>query len=240
MKHVWLLSIFATLLWASPHAQIRDKEMLAQSKYHQNYAALNRVMKKDIDEIYRKKITLIALAQKSGIMQNKTYQEQLEKAKENILLSIYLQKKKTSIIVSESEIKAYYRAHIRDYTLVHAYTIVRRNKEELLPHLDTLKATPKEKLLEVFKTLASHYSQHPRKNRGGDMGYIGLNTIVQPFGKKAFELREGTFTSEPFKTTLGWHLVYVAEQKVKPYEAIKKSVQGILRSQKYKAWFTKL
>jgi len=200
MKHVWLLSTFATLLWASPHAQIQDKEMLAQSKYHQNYAALNRVMKKDIDKIYRKKTTLVSLAQKSGIVQSEAYQEQLEKAKENILLRVYLQKKKASITVSESEIKAYYRTHIRNYTLVHAYTIVRRNKEDLLPYLDTLKATPKEKLTKVFKTLASQYSQHPRKNRGGDMGYIGLNTIVQPFGKEAFALKEGTFTSSPFKT----------------------------------------
>ena len=240
MKKIWILGLCTGMLWASPQTQIKDKEYIAQSKYHQAYENLNVVMKKDIDNICLQKTKILSLAQKSSIVQSETYIEKVEAAKKGILMRMYLEDKRASIEVSESELKAYYDAHIQDYTAVHAYTLVRKKKEDLLPYLKTLEQTPKEKIEETFKSLASQYSQHPRKSHGGDMGFVGYHTIVKPFGAEAFALKENTFTSKPFKTILGWHIVYVKEKKVTPFEKVKKTLEEILRAKLYKEWFTSL
>jgi len=45
MKRIWILGFCAGMLWASPQTQTRDKDVIAQSKYHKAYADLNSAMK---------------------------------------------------------------------------------------------------------------------------------------------------------------------------------------------------
>jgi parvulin-like peptidyl-prolyl isomerase len=78
---------------------------------------------------------------------------------------------------------------------------------------------------------------HPRASRGGDMGYIGFHTMAKPFGEKAFGLEVGSFTQKAFKTTLGWHVVYVKDKKIKKIDEVSEHIGMILRNKKYKEWF---
>jgi parvulin-like peptidyl-prolyl isomerase len=72
------------------------------------------------------------------------------------------------------------------------------------------------------------------------MGFVGYSSVVQPFGKEAFALKENSFCQKPFETTLGWHALFVKEKRVTPLQKAKNRIEAILRRQKYKKWFETL
>jgi parvulin-like peptidyl-prolyl isomerase len=193
----------------------------------------NTLSKNDLE----KKLTVHSLAKKSDIGQSKIYKDRVQRAKYSILMNMYLQEKKDSIGVELKESQKYYKKNMRDYTNVHAYTIVRNDPKKLLEYVKILNATKKDSLEKKFKELAKKYSQHPRKSKGGDMGFVGYNSIVQPFGEEAFKLKKNTFTKKPIKTVLGYHLIYVSEIKIVGFEKLKNKIENILINQRYKKRF---
>ncbi|WMX14112.1 peptidylprolyl isomerase [Aureispira sp. CCB-E] len=66
-----------------------------------------------------------------------------------------------------------------------------------------------------FEELASKYSQdNATKNRGGQLGWIGINNYAQDFEKEIFALEQDGNISKPIKTEAGWHIL-------KRYQGIK-------------------
>ena len=61
--------------------------------------------------------------------------------------------------------------------------------------------------------------------------------MVQPFGKETFRLKDNEMTELPVKTTLGYHIIYVEERKVKPLEEAKVEIENRLREKKYRETF---
>ena len=61
--------------------------------------------------------------------------------------------------------------------------------------------------------------------------------MVQPFGKETFKLKDKEMTELPVKTTLGYHIIYVEERKVKPLEEVKAEIENTLKEKKYRETF---
>ena len=62
---------------------------------------------------------------------------------------------------------------------------------------------------ESFATLAKQYSQDPSAaQNSGYLGYFGAFQMVYPFENAAFKTAAGK-VSDPFKTSFGYHIVYV-------------------------------
>jgi peptidyl-prolyl cis-trans isomerase SurA len=62
---------------------------------------------------------------------------------------------------------------------------------------------------ESFATLAKQYSQDPSAaQNSGYLGYFGAFQMVYPFENAAFKTAVGK-VSDPFKTSFGYHIVYV-------------------------------
>ncbi len=235
-----LIILCSMTLVASETPKEKLLERLSRMKYMKSYSDLTAQEKKKIDSRYSKRERIYLLATKAGMQNTDKYKEYMKIAGEEYAMRLFLQDHKSNIVINEKDIQNYYDKHIQDYRRVHAYTIVRKDKKDLEEYLKILQSTTPQKLEQVFTDLAKKYSQHPRKAKGGDLGFIAYRTMVRPFGEKAFALKENSYTKKPFKTTLGWHLVYVKEQKTISLKKVKKSIKNILISKKYKEWFRSL
>ena len=70
---------------------------------------------------------------------------------------------------------------------------------------------------EDWDKLAKKYStDDSTKNKGGDLGWISVGDTVSEFETAAFALKKDTYTTEPVKTTYGYHIIYKTDEKDKP------------------------
>lgn len=211
---------------------------LSYDIYMKNYQALNKIEKQHIDKKIAQIDRIYQRALDYNITQTKQYEERLYEAQKSIAMNLYLSSERDKIEIRHEEIEAYYQKHIRDYTSLHTYTIVTKTVEALTPIYKMLQES--NTTLETFKMLAKKYSIHPRGKKGGDLGFIGYGTMVQPFGQETFSLKEKSYNVKPFKTTLGWHISYVESRETLPLEKIKAKIEYVLRMEKYKEWFSSL
>lgn len=80
---------------------------------------------------------------------------------------------------------------------------------------------------EDFSTLAKEYSQDEgSKSKGGDLGYFNKGAMVQEFEDAAYKLEVNAYTTEPVKTSYGYHIILKTGQKDKP--SYKKSKDTII------------
>nr|VFJ52060.1 MAG: Parvulin-like peptidyl-prolyl isomerase [Candidatus Kentron sp. DK] len=81
-----------------------------------------------------------------------------------------------------------------------------------------------------FEEIAKEYStDRPTAERGGDLGFVSVEQLKEPFAKAISKLAVGK-VSEPFQTDLGWHIAKVEEKR--PIEpAPLEAVRGRLRRQ---------
>jgi parvulin-like peptidyl-prolyl isomerase len=194
---------------------------------------------KVIDGVITKKL-LAKKAFKSGVEKDKDYKKLLKTAKEDIALQIWQKKLLDSIEVSEKDAKAFYeenKAKLTKPEQVHARHILVKKEDEAKKIIQELQKTPKDKLLEKFKELASKKSIGPSKSRGGDLGTFGKGQMVKEFEEAAFSLKEGTFSKKPVKTQFGYHIIFV-EKKLKggttPFSDVKQQMNNGAKMKKFR------
>jgi len=216
-----------------------DIMKVAQIRYGTNeYEALDKSVKEKILKGLQEKLLVIDAARKAKIEESHDYKEALENASKAILSSLYLKKLKEQITVEPNEILAYYRKH-KDiyYTRVHTRTILNTSEEKIKTFIEQLKKVKPGERKAAFVNLAKKYSQHISRHKDGDLGFIGYNSMVQPFGKEAFILKVNEITLLPVKTTLGYHIIYVEERKVRPLQEVQVQIENTLKEKKYRETF---
>lgn len=86
-----------------------------------------------------------------------------------------------------------------------------------------------------FEMLAADVSDDERSKRhGGDLGWFGPDRMPRDFADVAFGLRPGQ-RSEPFRTSLGWHVVEVTDQRPAgrlDFEALKPEIRAWLETER--------
>ena len=202
------------------------------------YEALDEKVKKKIVKGLQDKLLVVDAAKRDKLEESAEYKEALENASKAILSNLYLKKLKEQIVIEPNEISAYYDKH-KDmyYTRVHTRTILNTSEEKIKTFIAELQKVKPDERKAAFIKMAKKYSQHPTRHKEGDLGFIGYNSMVQPFGKEAFKLKDNEMTDLPVKTTLGYHIIYVEERKVKPLEEVKAEIENTLREKKYRETF---
>ena len=98
-----------------------------------------------------------------------------------------------------------------------------------------------------FNQLARQYSTDTATKKIGGKLPVTKGQTVPPFDKVAFALEQGE-VGEPVKTTFGWHVIKadsaIREEKVTPFEEVKKSIQDQLVQEKkdkaVKSWLEEM
>ena len=87
---------------------------------------------------------------------------------------------------------------------------------------------------EKFKDLAKEYSDDKANSAsGGDLGYFGLDEMVEAFSNAVKELKKDEYTKEPVKTEYGYHIILkTGEKSKKKLKEVKKDIVEKIRTQK--------
>lgn len=158
----------------------------------------------------------------------------IEKMKENVLVSYYIQKEMATIMVGDKEITDYFnknKAEFTDGDKVRALHILVEKEEEALAITKRINAG------EDFAALAKEFSTCPSGKNGGDLNYFGRGQMVEPFEQAAFALEAGQMAALPVKTRFGWHIIKVTdkqEARVKLLEEVKGDIRSTLLYEKQK------
>jgi len=129
-----------------------------------------------------------------------------------------------ALMPTEEEARGYFAAHRSEYeeppTAVLRYvrfdkTATVADETDIRLFLSDLASIAREE--GDFADLARTYSQGPSGPEGGDLGWFGRGSMVEPFEEAAFALNVGEI-SEPVKTRFGYHIIKVDDKRVQDGE----------------------
>ena len=124
--------------------------------------------------------------------------------------------------ITDKEIKDYYNDEFAgDISAKHILIKVKSDSDEEGLTDDEAKAKAEDLIKELndgadFSTLAKENSEDPGSAaNGGDLGYFNKGKMVKEFEEAAYKLKVNEYTSEPVKTTYGYHIILKTDEKEK-------------------------
>ena len=85
-----------------------------------------------------------------------------------------------------------------------------------------------------FSQLAKEMSLDNSKDSGGDLGWLTLDAVVQPFGDALAKLQKGSYTTMPVQTEFGWHVIKLEDTRATQppaFDAVKAQILNDLQQQ---------
>ena len=191
----------------------------------------------NIDENTRKVIVdkLIASelvfqeAQRQGIDKHPDYLAKQELTNRELLVNTYLQDYLKKNPVSEADIKAAYDKYKtevgnKEYSARHILVATEAEAKDIITQLG--KGAD-------FAKLAKEKSLDPgSKEKGGDLGWFSLGSMVKQFSEAVTKLPKGSYTQTPIQTQFGWHVIKLENSRdLQPpaYEKVKEGLQKQLQ-----------
>ena len=168
------------------------------------------------------------------------------------LMKVVDREVRSSVMVSETEMKRYYEQHRGRFSLPEEYRLSQilirpRNGEE--PAQIQAKAEAVYVALKQgadFADIALRHSDGAEATRGGSLGIIRQGELLPPIERAVAALQPGEI-SEPVTTTEGIHILRLDEKKpsqFRPFAEVKTEMQGVVFQQKsedmYQLWMANL
>jgi len=194
---------------------------------------------KMIAERLVERVLFIKAAQKEGVEQEAEFKENMEKLKEELLVSLWMKKQMENAIVSDSESQDFYKNNPEKFKIpesVNARHILipdEKTAKEIIVELKELKG---DALKEKFIELAKAKSTGPTGEKGGDLGNFSKGQMVPEFDKAVFALKKGEISLEPVKTQFGFHVIYLEEKKESTtvaFDDVKEKIVQALKQQQF-------
>ncbi|UCE03204.1 MAG: peptidylprolyl isomerase [Candidatus Latescibacterota bacterium] len=157
---------------------------------------------------------LFQRALKDGLDRDPDVAETLHQMRRQIVANEFLQRElHNRVRVSIDEIRAYYEAHIDQYTQeVHLRHIVLNTPEEAEQVLEQLRAGSD------FRQLARNNSIDASASRGGDLGFLSKGAMNPAFDDLVFKMAPNEVRG-PVASSFGFHIVQVVGRR-KAAEAV--------------------
>jgi parvulin-like peptidyl-prolyl isomerase len=134
--------------------------------------------------------------------------------------------------IGEQEIRALYRERVAEFTVVRVDHILVETEAEATRVYERIKDASERQ----FVALARRVSIEPGAGEGGgELGSATASTFAPEFAAAAIALEPGE-VSLPVQTRFGWHVIYLVDEQVTPYEEAKPSLIEPLADREFQAW----
>lgn len=190
-----------------------------------------------LEQLIANKLLLID-AQKNLYEHNSEFKAQLEKVKNDMLVSFAVNKALSDVKpATDEEIKKYYDDNADKFTKgesVNASHILVDSEEKATELLAKINAGELS-----FEDAARDNSTCPSKENGGNLGEFTKGQMVPEFDEAVFAMAVGEVKG-PVKTQFGYHLIKLNsknEAGAYPFEEIKDQLAGMVNQEKQQAAF---
>ena len=175
-------------------------------------------------------------AQKRGIEKSNDYKDQVELARQTILIRELFADEEIKNPVTDADAKAEYDKFIaansgKEYRARH---ILVEKEDAAKTIIASLQKGAK------FEELAKKQSKDPGSGaNGGDLDWASPGNYVKEFSVALVELKKGQFTTVPVKTQFGYHIIRlddVREAKLPAFEDVKAQIFQQLKQQRIESF----
>ncbi|MCH9739418.1 MAG: peptidylprolyl isomerase [Epsilonproteobacteria bacterium] len=213
-------------------------EFVSKSIPGARYSFMNAEQKKQVLDQLVVKALYVDVAKKEGIEQDAEYMKALQKAKENLMLDVWMKKRLETIAVSEVEKLSYYNNNSSKFmqaaaaSVHHILVTTESEAKEIIKELQR-----SSDLKAKFIELAHSKSTGPSSKNGGDLGWFNEDQMVTEFSKAALALERGQITMVPVKTHFGYHVIYLTDKRPAgkvEYAKVKDNISKSIKLEKFK------
>lgn len=183
------------------------------------------------DEVVAREI-FMQEARKRGLDTTDAFKDQMELARQSILIRELFADFQKKNPVGDAEAKAEYDKFVaanggKEYRARH---ILVENEDEAKAIIASLKKGAK------FEDLAKKSSKDPGSGaNGGDLDWANADSYVPEFSDAMKKLGKGQMTETPVKTQFGWHVIRlddVREAQLPPFDQVKPQIVQQMQQQK--------
>ncbi len=203
-------------------------------------AAQNQQLPPDIETRVRDKVVMDEIfsqeAEKRGLAATPEYKQQMEQARQAVLLQALLTEYGKKNAISEADIQVEYdkfKAQTSG-TEYRARHILVEKEDEAKALIAQIKAGGS------FEELAKKNSKDPGSGaNGGDLDFAAPGSYVPEFSQAMVKLKKGEMTQEPVKSQFGYHIIKLDDTRqaqLPPLEEVKVQIRQRLEQQKLAAF----
>ena len=224
------LSLSASVAFAQNVAIVNGKavptarvEALANQLTKSGRPVTDEVKAQIKDEVITREI-FMQEAQKRGLAASKDFKEQMELARQTILIrELFADFQKTSP-VTDADLKAEYDKFTaanagKEYSARHILVEKEEEAKDIVARL---------KKGEKFEDIAKKMSKDPGSGaNGGDLGWSTAANYVPEFSQAMVKLEKGQLTETPVKSQFGWHVIRLEDTrdaKLPSFEELKPQI----------------
>ena len=177
------------------------------------------------------RLVAVHAAQKAGIDKRPAVQQELELARQGILvralIADYLEKNP----ITDAKLQTEYdrikdaQGDRKEYKVRHILVEDQKQAEDLLAQIKSKKIS--------FEDAATEHSIDPGSGKnGGDLGWAPTSNYVPEFGQAVEELEKGAMADKPVQSQFGWHIIKVEDERPVEFpalDAVRPQLEEMLR-----------
>ena len=212
-----------------PQARIDLRVKAAAAQGQADSPELRKAIRDDM-------INLEVMAQeavKAGLDKNADVVQQVELAKQSVLVGAFVQDYVKNHPISEDQLKQEYdklKAKLgnKEYNTRHILVETEAGAKDIIAQLGK-KAK--------FEKLAAKSKDTGSAAQGGSLGWAVPGNFVPEFANALLNLKKGEYTKVPVQSQFGWHVIKLddtRELKAPPFEEVKAQLQQRLQQQSIK------
>lgn len=179
------------------------------------------------------RLVAVQAAEKAGIDKQPAVQQEIELARQGILVRALMADHLKKNPITDAEIQAEYdeikksESGKQEFKLRHILVKEQKEAEDLIAAIKAKKVT--------FQEAAKKDSIDPGSGQnGGDLGWGPASNYVPEFAEAVKDLKKGQMTDKPIKTQFGWHIIQMEDArdiKFPELAEVKPQLEEMLRQQ---------
>mgnify|MGYP003582813723 CR=1 FL=1 len=179
------------------------------------------------------RLVAVQAAEKAGIDKQAEVKQEMELARQGILVRALMADHLKKNPVTDAKIQAEYdqikkeQSGKQEYKLRHILVKEEKAAEDLTAQIKGKKVT--------FEAAAKKDSMDPGSGKnGGDLGWAPTSNYVPEFAQAVESLKKGEMTTKPVQTQFGWHIIQVEDTrpvKFPDLKDVKPQIEEMLRQQ---------